>query len=94
LAESTGNSDRSSPDFLKKAKDTHKIHVANCRNNDNWTLLQTAKALNRSIGSVSQDLMVVRWWRIHPNRIERFTSIKDCLEWIRDREKDIELEEL
>ncbi len=80
------------PDFLVKALNTRAIHIANLKHNDNWTLKQTAKALGRSIGSVSEDLMIARWYKIHPKRIEGFSTASDCLEWIRDKEKEAEME--
>lgn len=85
-------SENKEPPFLVKAKETQNIHAANLKHNDDWTLKKTAKALSRSIGSISEDLMIVRWWRIHPRRVENFTTASDCLEWIRDKEKEAEEE--
>jgi len=80
--------------FLERAKETHKIHVANLRNNDNWSIEKTAKSLSRSKGSVSEDLMIIRWYRIHEKKIESFHTASDCLEWIRDKSKEDEMEDV
>lgn len=80
--------------WLEKAKETHKIHVANLKTQERWTIAKTAKALGRSIGSVSEDLMIARWWKVHPVKLEKMSSARDCLEWIRDKEKEIEREDV
>lgn len=80
--------------WLEKAKNTHKIHAANLRNNQGWTIEKTAKSLGRSIGNVSEDLMIARWWKIHPNKIEKMAGYKECLEWIRDKNKEMEQEDI
>lgn len=91
MAESTGNKD---PDFLKKAKETHRVHSANCREYKDWNISKTAKALGRSIGSISEDLLIVRWWKVFPVKIEKMRYAKDCLEWIREKANEQELEEI
>ncbi len=82
------------PDYLQKAINTHKIHVANLRGHDKWTIIQTAKALSRSKSSIADDIMIARWYRIHPKRLESIKTTKDALEWIRDKEKEVEREDV
>jgi hypothetical protein len=59
-----------------------------------WTVDKTAKALQRSQGSVCQDLMIASWLKTHEKQIRRFRSMKDALEFIRDKKKEMRTQEL
>lgn len=77
--------------WLERAKETHKVHVANLRNNDGWTVAMTAKVLSRSSGSISQDLMIARWYRTHAMKLDRMHTLTEALEFIRSKEKEMEI---
>lgn len=80
--------------WLERAKDTHNYHISKRRDNQSWKLRDTAKALHRSVGSISEDLLVAKWMRTHRVQLERFEHFKDALEWIRKKKDLIEYEEL
>ena len=59
--------------FLEKARDTHKFHFSKRKENDGkWGVKQTAKALNMSVGAVSEDLLIGKWLKSHEKQLERF----------------------
>lgn len=80
--------------WLERAIDIHKFHTSQCRDESNWTIEKTAKALNRSIGSISQDLLLASWIKTHEKQLKRFTSARDALEFVRSKRREIRLEEI
>jgi hypothetical protein len=83
------------PKFLEKAKETYKFHRAKLLSNDRWNTTLTAKALRRSIGSISEDLMIARACREYEKEIEKFKYAYQAIEFIREKneEKDkVEIE--
>lgn len=44
--------------FIDLAIEIHRFHVQQIKDEPSWTLVKTAKCLDRSIGSVSQFLMI------------------------------------
>lgn len=79
--------------WLEKARETHKFHSQKKKEDKNWKLQHTAKALNRSIGSICQDIEISKWHRISPNKIERCKYAKDALEFIREEKGNLEVDE-
>jgi hypothetical protein len=51
------------------------------------TINDTAKLLNRSVGSVAEDLKIVSWLKTHPDQIRKFKHAKDALAFIRAKAK-------
>jgi hypothetical protein len=82
------------PKWLEKAKETFKYHRSNLLSHEKWTSVQTAKALRRSIGSVSEDLLIARWSKTHEKELEKFKYAYEAIEWIRERQDDMEKTEL
>ncbi len=80
--------------FIEKAKDTHNIHAVRCRDDPNWKINDTARFLGRSIGSIAEDLLIVRWWRSHPKQIEKFNYAYEALKFIRENKKKQGLDEI
>lgn len=78
-------------EWIKKAIATHIFHVTKARDNPAWKLANTAKYLRRSIGSVSQDILIARWLRTHEEEIKSFEFAKDALAWIREYQRTINL---
>lgn len=56
--------------------------------------MATAKCLNRSIGSVSQYLMLASWLKTHEKQLKRFKNAKDALEFVRNKKKEMNTQEL
>ena len=79
--------------WLDKAKATRKFHIAKKREDKTWTVGKTAKELKRSIGSISEDLLIADWSRSHGEKIESFDYAYEALEYIRDRKADINLDD-
>ena len=80
-------------DWLERATATFKFHRSRLTSEDKWTATLTAKALNRSIGSISEDLKIARWYRTNKADIDKFDYSYEALEWIREKEKKMSLEE-
>lgn len=81
--------------WLNRAVDVHNYHVQCCRDEADWTLERTAASLNRSIGSVSQDLLIASWTKTHEKQLRRCRTMKDALDYIKGKKsemfKEIEL---
>lgn len=69
--------------FLQKALDTRKYHADKLKENPDWKLRDTSKALKCSIGAVSEALLISSWYKTHSNKMERFDSRNEALIWIR-----------
>lgn len=80
--------------WIAKCIDIHNFHVAQLRNEQSWTIEKTAKVLCRSVGSVSQDLLIASWLKTHEKQLKRFRSAKDALEFIRSKKKEMKTQEL
>ncbi len=75
--------------WLEKAEEVFRFHRSKLLAHDNWIVENTANALNRSIGGVSEDLKIARWYRTHKEKIESFEYAKEALKWIKEEEKKI-----
>lgn len=82
------------PKWLEKAKETYKFYRSKRLSDDKWTLAKTAKVLRRSIGSISEDLQIVRWCKTHEKQLERFEFAYEALEFIRKKQEEQDLEEI
>jgi hypothetical protein len=80
--------------WVTKCIDIHNFHVSQLRSESNWTVEKTAKALCRSVGSVSQDLLLASWLKTHEKQLKRFRNAKDALEFVRSRKKEMRIQEL
>lgn len=80
--------------WLDRAVQVHNYHVQLCKDEKQWTIEKTAKSLNRSIGSVSQDITVASWVKTHEKQLRRFRSMADALGWIRDKKNEMRGKEI
>jgi len=69
--------------WLERAINTAKMHTDECENNPKWLISDTAACVQRSAGAICQDLLIVSWLKTHEDQIRRFSTMKDCLEFIR-----------
>lgn len=83
-----------SPKFLLRAKETHKYHRSKRLLEPKWNVSLTAKALRRSIGSISEDLTIARWAKIHEKKIEKFKYAYEAIKWIREKQAEQDLIEI
>jgi len=80
------------PSWLEKAEDTLRFHRQQLQSHERWKESDTASALNRASGSVSEDLKIARWLKTHREVIEGFKFAKEALKWIKEEERKRELE--
>lgn len=80
--------------WLDRAIQVHKFHCNQLKDESNWTIAKTANALNRSIGSVSQDLLLASWSRTHEKQLKRFNSMREALEFVRSKSREMKLSDL
>jgi len=80
--------------WLDRAIEVRRFHVSQCKDEPHWTIQKTADALNRSIGSVSQDLLLASWFKTHEKQLRRCNSMRDALEFVRDKEREMRLGEI
>ena len=79
------------PTWIDRAIDIRVWHVQQCRDDSTWTISKTATALNRSIGSISQDLLIASFLKTHEKQIKRCSSMRDALAYIRGIVREMEL---
>lgn len=75
--------------WLERAISTAKFHFFKVKSHPKWVLKDTAWALNRSLGSVSQDLLVVSWLKTHYDEIYSCKNLQDALIFIRRKKKEL-----
>jgi hypothetical protein len=81
----------SSPEWLEKALQTALYHRAQrLTHNKKWTMINTAEALRRSLGSISEDLMIAKESKVYD--LEQFEYQYEALNFIRLKKKERELE--
>lgn len=74
--------------WLDRAIKVYNFHVFQCKHEKCWTILKTAEALNRSIGSVSQDITLASWSKTHDKQLRRFKSMRMALDYVKNKEKE------
>lgn len=80
--------------WLDRAIQTYNFHVAQCKEEPKWTIQKTADALNRSFGSISQDILLASWSKTHEKQLKRFASMREALAFVRSKEREHRLESL
>lgn len=80
--------------WLDRAVQVYNYHVQLCKSESNWTIVKTATSLNRSVGSVSQDITVASWTRTHEKQLRRFHSMKDGLDYIKEKKQEMKHREI
>lgn len=82
------------PRFLERAKETYKYHRERLEGDEDWTLAQTANELRRSLGSICEDIAIMKAYKKQPLEIEKFDYAYEALKYIRDIQKASSLEEI
>jgi fatty-acid desaturase len=80
------------PNWITKAKKTFEFHRSKLVSHNKWTMPQTAKALKRSVGGVSEDIMLIRWWKTHEMQLRRCDTAKEALEFIRTKKRAMDID--
>lgn len=73
--------------WVDRAITTYNYHCSKLKENEDWTIEQTASTLRRSIGSISEDLLIASWLRTHEIKIKEFKYAYQALAFIRDKKK-------
>lgn len=79
--------------WIERAKEIRSFHIQQCKDESGWTIEKTARLLNRSIGSVSQDLLIASWSRTHEKQLRRCSSMRDALSFIKNKQNEDKLSE-
>jgi hypothetical protein len=79
--------------WLDRAIEVNKFHIAQCKEEPKWTIQKTADALNRSFGSVAQDLLLASWSHTHEKQLRRCDSMRDALAFVHLKEREMKLGE-
>lgn len=76
-------------DWITTCIDIHNFHVSQVKAEPNWTIEKTATSLCRSVGSVSQNLLLASWFRTHEKQLRKFRNCKDAIEFIRAKKREM-----
>lgn len=80
--------------WVSRCVEIYNFHVSQLKDESHWTIDKTAKALGRSIGSVSQDLTLASWLKTHEKQLRRFKNAKDALEYVKSKKREMNTTEL
>lgn len=80
--------------WIDTCVDVHNFHVSQVKDEPSWTIEKTAKILNRSVGAVSQCLLLASWFKTHERQLKKFRSAKDALEFIRNKKREMKIQEV
>ena len=81
---------KTAPEWLDTVKSTYKLHISKVKECEfsrhrKWKISDTAREQKRSIGMVSEDLLIAQWLKTHSAKIEEFEFRSEALEFIRKR---------
>lgn len=77
--------------WINRAKEVELLHQSKLREDINWRVEDTAKLLHRSLGSISEDMLIASWLRTHQKQLEKFRTVYEALAFIRLKKKEIRL---
>lgn len=77
--------------WIARVREIQSFHIEQLKENPDWTIQDTAFALQRSIGSVSQDLTLASFLKTHENQLSRFRHMKDALLYVRRLKNEMRL---
>ncbi len=75
--------------WVDTAIQIHTFHVAQIKSEPQWTLEKTAKALNRSTGSVSEYLLLASFLHTYEKQLRRIKSVRDAIAFVRSKQREI-----
>jgi hypothetical protein len=76
--------------WIERVKAVEVYHKNQLRENPKWTLRNTADDLKRSIGRISEDLMLASFMKTHP-KVETFENVIDAVNYCKELKKQIKL---
>ncbi len=81
------------PKYLLKARETYNFHRGKLIEDASWRVVDTARALKRSVGSISEDLKIAKAAREFP-KLEKIKTAYEALKLIREHEKQTDIDEI
>jgi len=79
------------PTWQERVKEVLAYHIQCMHKDRYWTIKKTAKELNRSVGSVSQDINLAYFIRSHP-QVENLRTYVQALEWMKAKRHSIKVQ--
>lgn len=76
--------------WTERVRDTEKFHKQCIRENEKHRIEDTAVLLNRSHGSVNEDLLIASWLKTHP-KIQECKTMNEALRLIRKRKREMRM---
>lgn len=76
--------------WTDRVKQVAAYHAGKLRENDKWRLQDTAADLNRSVGRISEDLMLASWMITDP-KVERFEHASEAIDYVKRKRRDRKL---
>jgi hypothetical protein len=76
--------------WQERVKEVSEFHKRKIRQDRNWAVRDTARELNRSVGSISEDIQLASWIQTHP-RLTELSKLSDALDFIRNKKKEMRL---
>lgn len=76
--------------WQERVRQVEMIHKNQLADNPKWGLRDTAAMLNRSLGKVSEDLMLAEWLK-KDDRVSRIRVIQDALDYVRKKKLEEKL---
>ena len=77
-------------DWRDRVRGTSSFHKNCLRSNNNHTIRMTASLLDRSIGSITEDLLLASWMESHP-KVEEFSTMCEALSYIRTKKLEMRI---
>lgn len=79
------------PQWMTKAKETYQFHREKRLSSNKWTIELTARILSRSLGSVSEDIMIAKWCKVRGDQLIQFHNAYEAIAFIRQQKKEEEI---
>ena len=75
------------------ARQIQEFHLSKIKENRDWNVRDTAKAINRGIGPTSEYLMLAGWLKVVPD-LKQVKNLTDALKFVRSQRDKLRLEGL
>jgi hypothetical protein len=80
--------------WIERAKSTYNFHRNKLIQDKKWRVQDTALRLRRSIGSVSEDLLLARWLKTNEKELEKLDYANEALEFVKNKNRERKLDEI
>jgi hypothetical protein len=70
------------------AAQIHSFHVHNVKTTRGWSIRDSARALNRSIGSTSEYILLAEYLRAH-SELAAIKKYNDAVDWMNKKKKEL-----